>query len=532
MKRDDSLAGPEKVVARKLSPGSNPNELANGAGFTVEEAADHFWIRDGARRVLLFVRMPAGGFFCNAVFLRQPGSPPPEFPESYHSATAIGLQADIRWRWGADWQPMERAALELGTSAARIAFTRRSASGRNEQKITLTLRRTGGDPTDYVVHCHSVLIGDTPAGKGIEFLNFLPADAGNSWPGLKRFRSTVHEWDPGHFERRPHSPLTVIEPYYWPDENGFRRPQVAEPPFKAVFDPALRQLGGDAPFAVAHLYKPLGQGGRLFFAGEEVTPAVRVIHSNAPVVLETCDVWYDEHLCLERGTLEPDGRFRYEVEYELFGLTPDESCRLTAAATTVEFSRWAKAHEFAAFFCNRVNHFAIPATREYDGSTGLFFAYGDPAHLVSWQRQTDLPGRGAIVLNTIQPIEPPSGQYYQSVRYELGGVAPWIEAFPLGFSLHVARGETVEFSALIKLEGEAEAWLEMREAFWGKIQREHQGDSALQVARAGPVISREWTRVTGRMTAHIPGSLSMIFLAMRGRGRASYAELEVRQSKE
>ena len=511
------------------SSAANPQKTASGTSFTLEESVNHFWIRDGERRVLLFIRMPAGGFFCNAVFLQQPGSPAPEFPESYHSATAIGLQADIRWRWGPGWKPMERVATEMSASEAKIGLVRHSESGRNEQKITVTLRRSGNGPTDYVVRCHAVLLGDTPPGKGIEFLNFLPADAGNSWPAHKRFRATVHELTPGKFERRPHSPLTVIEPYYWPDESGFRRPQIAEPPFEEVFDPVLREKGAAAPFAVSHLYKPMAQGGVLFFAGEEVTPAVRVIKSNAPVVLHTCDVWYDEHLCLERGVIQPDGRFLYEVDYELFCLPKAESQRLTAEATTVEFSSWTSAHDFAPFFCNQVNTFEVPAAREYDGSTGLFFAYENPTHLVSWVRKTDLPARGAIVLNTLQPIEPPSGQFYQSVRYALTGARPWVEAFPLGFALHVARGATVEFSALIRVEGPVEAWLEMREAFWGKYQCEHRDDFEPQVVKTAVVTSAGWVRVKGNLTAEIPGSLTMVYLELLGAGRAWFTELSVRE---
>lgn len=498
-------------------------------GFSLEEAGDHFWICDHGRRVLLFIRMPAGGFFCNALFLRQPGSPPPEFPESYHSATAIGLQADIRWRWGPDWRPMEPAALELDAEKAYVVFTRHSATGRNEQKIKLTLQRNGTGPADYVLRCQTRLLGDTGKERSIEFLNFLPADAGNSWPEQKRFRATVHETEPGKYERRPHSQLTVLERHYWPDGNGFRQPQVAEPPFEEVFDPGLRKLGVAAPYAVSHLYKPFAPGGVLFFTGEEITPAVRVISSNTPVVLHTCDVWYDEHLCLEQGVLQADGRFLYEAEYEIFRLPPTEAGRLTAAATDALASEWTVAHEFAPFFCNRVNTFAAPARREYDGSTGLFFAYEDPTHLVSWQRQCGLPGRGAIVLNTRQPVEPPSGQYYQSVRYGLTGPRPWVETFPLGFLLHLARGTTVEFSALIRTEGEVEAWLEVREAFWGKVHRENGPEVRRQTDRTPPVNSAEWMRVEGKLTAEIPGSLSQIFLEMTGTGRAWFAELTVRQ---
>jgi hypothetical protein len=507
---------------------TNPPSSIPAVSFSVEEGDGHFWICDAGRRVVLFIRMPAGSYYCNAVFLRQPDDPAPEFPESYHSATAIGLQADIRWRWGRDWQPMKREKLELGEETATVAFSRRTADGRNEQSIDLVLRRTGTGPTDYALRCHARLLADAIPGQSIEFLNFLPANAGNSWEDRKRFRSTVHEYAPGHYERRPHSQLTVIEPYYWPDATGFRRPQVTEPAFAEVYNPSLRAHSVQAPFATSHLFKPMAPAGVLFFSGEEVTPTVRIIRANTPVVLHTCDVWYDEHVCLERGVTQSDGRQLYEAEYELFGLPAEESARLTAQARLVDFSSWVQAHEFAAFHSDRPNHFDRPAAREYDGATGLFFAYENPAHLLSWRRQTDLPNRGALELNTVDPVEPPSGQYYQSVRYDLAGERSWAEAFPLGFSLHIARGETVEFSARVRTEGAAEAWLEMREAFWGKVQRESLGQSEPQIVRTEVVASAQWTQVPARLTARIPGSLSMIFLSMRGRGRAAFTELEVR----
>ena len=507
------------MTAEKITP---------AGGFTAEEHDGHFWIRDGERRVLLFVRMPAGGYYCNAVFLQQPDDPAPEFPESYHSATAIGLQADIRWRWGANWQPMERTRLEFGATDAVVVFKRLSVDGRDEQRIELTLHRTGNRPTDYVVRCRTRLLARAAPDQSIEFLNFLPANAGNSWPGAKRFRATVHEQAPGQHERRPHSPLTVIEPYYWPDATGFRRPQVPEPAFREVFNPALRDRGVKAPFAVSHLYKPMAPAGVLFFEGEEVAPAVRIVSASAPVVLHTCDVWYDEHVCLERGVPQPDGRQLYEAEYELFRLAPVDAARVSSRAAPVKFSAWTRDHDFAPFFCGRPNHFDQPASREHDGSTGLFFAYENPTHLVSWRRETDLPARGAIELNTVDPVEPPSGQYYQSVRYDLEATPPWVEAFPLGFSLHVARGETIEFSALVRAEGPVEAWLEMREAFWGKFQQENRGQFEPQTVKTA-VVTGSWTRVTAQLTACIPGSLAMIFLAMRGRGRAAFTELEVRR---
>lgn len=511
------------------SPESLPENPATDARFTVEEAADHFWICDEGRRVVLFIRMPAGGYFCNAVFLRQPSPLEPEFPESYHSATAIGLQADIRWRWGEGWKPMERIPLKFAQAEAVIVFARHSSDGRNEQKIRLTVRRSGPGPTDYVVHVHSLLLGFLPAATAVEFLNFLPADAGNSWPGAKRFRETVHEYKAGQFERRPHSPLTVIEPYFWADRAAFRRAHVPEPPFEEVFDPALRERGAAAPFAVSHLYKPMAEGGVLYFAGEKVTPAVRVVRSSAPLILQTCDVWYDEHLCLESGVLQVDGRSLYEVEYELFRLPDEQAQKLTAQAKVVEYSAWVQDHPFAPFFCDQINAFSLPVAREHDGSTGLFFAYENPAHLLSWRRAVDLPERGAIVLNTLDPVEPPSGQYYQSVRYDLTAAQPWAEAFPLGFALHVARGETVEFSALLRTEGSAHAWLEMREAFWGKYQREDLPYFESQVVKTAEVHSACWMRAGDRLTARIPGSLSMIYLAIAGRGRAFFTELLVRR---
>jgi hypothetical protein len=500
--------------------------------FSVEEGEGHFWIRAGDRRVVLFVRMPAGGFFCNAVFLQQPGEAAPEFPESYHSATAIGLQADIRWRWGGNWQPMERTKLEFLGEKARVVFMRRSHDGRDEQRIELTLQRSGAGATDYVLRCHTRLLARTAPGQTIEFLNFLPANAGNSWPEHKRFRATVHEYAPGQFERRPHSPLTVIERHYWPDATSFRRPDVPEPAFGDVFDPAKRALGRKAPYAISHLYKSVSPAGVLFFSGEEVTPAVRIVRASAPVVLHTCDVWYDEHICLETGVPQSDGRQLYEAEYELFRLSAADVQRIEARAETVKFSTWAGDHEFAPFFCDRPNRFNQPISREYDGATGVFFAYENPAHLVSWRRRTDLPDRGAIEINTVAPIEPPSGQYYQSVRYDLGEPLPWAEVFPLGFSLHLARGETAEFSALVRVEGSAEAWIEMREAFWGKFRHEHVAQAESQISKTDSVTTPGWTRVRARITARIPGSLSMIFLAMRGRGRAAFTELEIKRSAE
>ncbi|WP_438479362.1 hypothetical protein [Oleiharenicola lentus] len=508
---------------------SNATASPGTGVFSVEEATDHFWICDGARRVLLLIRMPQGGFYCNAVFLRQPDSAEPSFPESYHSATAIGLQADIRWRWGSGWLPMDRVALNLTAKNAEIGFERRSKEGRNLQQITLTLSRTGNGPADYRVNVRSKLLADTPAEQSIEFLNYLPADAGNSWPDKKRFDATIHETPTGEFERRPHSQLSVIEPYYWPDAQGFRRPEVKEPAYAEVFDPALRRLGAASPYAVSHLHKPFPVGGMMFFSGEKITPAVRVLAANTPVVLHTCDVWYDEHLCLERGVPQLDGRFLYEVTYELFCLPATEAEKIASEAVEVTLSEWVTANDFAPFFTDRVNFFNAPIARERDGSSGLFFAYENPRHLVSWQRATDLADRGAIVLNTLDPIEPPSGQYYQSVRYSLSANPPWAETFPLGFSLHLDRGKAVEFSALIRVEGEVEAWLELREAFWGKLQRENGADFDRQVEKTDLVNADKWTRVSGRLTAKIPGSLSMIFLAMSGRGRASFAELSVRR---
>ena len=501
----------------------------NASGFTVEEATDHFWICDGGRRVVLFIRMPQGGFYCNAVFLHQPDAPSPEFPESYHSAKAIGVQADIRWRWGGSWQAMERSRLSFSNDQVEIGFERRSAEGRNQQDIALTLRRRGDGPTDYVLNCRSRLLADTSQGQSIEFLNYLPADAGNSWADKKRFRATIDERVPGGFERRPHSQLTVIEPYYWPDATGFRRTHVAEPAHADVFNATQRVHGAKSPYAVSHLYKPFPAGGLMFFEGEAVAPAVRVLRANAPVVLHTCDVWYDEHFCLEHGVAQTDGRFLYEAVYELFALPQAEAARIGREAVDVLFSAWTTAHEFAPFYTDRLNTFSKPAARDYNGATGLFFAYENPAHLVSWQRQTDLADRGAIVLNTISPVEPPSGQYYQSARYSLAGATPWVETFPLGFSLHLERGSSVGFSALIRIEGDVQAWVELREAYWGKFQQENRAGFDVHVAKSSIASSGVWTRVEGTLTAKIPGSLSMVFLAMSGRGRAWFAELVVKR---
>lgn len=498
--------------------------------FRIDPAGEHFWVCDGGRRILLIARLPHGGFVMNLLFLRQPGCEPPELPESCHSATAMGLQADIRWRWGGDWHPMTVGRTDLSGEAAGVQFERASRSGEDRQEISVVLSRRDDLVGGYQVSCRSVLVAAAPAATRIEFLNLLPENAANPWPGEKRFRATVHEVAPGRHERRPHSQLTVLEQYFWSDADRYRREGVAEPAWAEVQNRAHRTRGSAAPYAISHLMKPMATGGVLFFTGEEVVPAVRVRWANAPLEVETCDVWYDEHLCLLHGMPAPGNRRRYEVDYEIFAMHPADAARRADEADTTEWSRWTRNTEYPAFFAGRNNAFVTAAAREYAGEAGVFFAPEEPREVVSWHRPAT--GPGAIVLNTLASLEPPSGRYYQSMRYDLAARRPWVEAFPLGFPLVIPRGAGVEFSATIRAEGEAEAWIELREAFWGRFHREHGAESQGHVVRSASVAGGRTAVVGGALTARIPGGLAMIFLEIAGRGRAWFTDLVVRRRDE
>lgn len=474
--------------------------MAMDISFALESEGSNSWLCHGGQRVMLIPSVADGLNYADPVFLRQPGPHPVRCPESYHFPTAIGAQLRFVWRYAApDWLPMELRKATCGDKAV-LVFAKRTKDGRAEQAVTLTLRADKAGR--YFLRIKTRLTA--PENQRVEFLNFYPGGMGNSWADQKRFTDTVQEVSPGVFKRRSHSHLSVMEIDMWGTD--LQEPRISPEPSKK--------------YAESHALKPLCAGGTLFFYGQVVTPALRLISTSAPVTTDACDMWFDEHVTIDHGTPQADGRYRYEAQFDIFRLDQQQADQAISAAGEFDYSPATDSHEFPAFYCDRVNRFTAPAGRYYDGEAGVYYAFEDPRQILSWDRKGGPDGGGAIVLNTVDWAKPTTGQAYQSVSVEEGD-CPRVRAIPLGFAIHLIKGQAVEFSARVRAQGGAAAFLEMREGPYGHAMSEGSHGTRLDV----PSGQGDWQRVSGRLISRLPNGLAAIYLGCEGKGRAMFSEL-------
>jgi hypothetical protein len=432
----------------------------------------------------------------DVLFLKPAGTPAKPRSDLFHFPTVQGLRLHLQWRLrGLTWAVPCMEPWRLSRAGARVTWALRSTDGRAEGQCSLQIRKTGHG---YVLRARTCL--DAPVNQDVEYVNLYPADIGNSWAGDKRFTATLHEVAPGRFLRHTHSPLTIVD---------------------------HRGVAGSSGYG-PHQDIPLGQGGRMVWSGETVTPMFRLLRSCRPTVTHTCDMWRDEHVILRGGVRRRDGRFHYEAEYELVALPVPQARRIERSAVDLQIGRVPQTHSLAAFRTGEMNAFTESCQPQFvRGVAGFFYALQDSRHLASWAPYGGPGGHGAIVLNTEDPVLPPYGQSYQSVDFGLGR-RNWVHMRPMGYALHLFPGACMVASAKIRTEGRVRAWVELREARWGAFFGPRNPKRHTVASRI--VTGDNWRRASARLTARDPGGCCMVFLCMEGKGRAMFSDLRVARS--
>ncbi|MBD3318166.1 MAG: hypothetical protein GF344_20475 [Chitinivibrionales bacterium] len=468
--------------------------------FRIERGEGRYFVYDGDEPVLMVAAMKPDTRETDLVYLRPPDTPLTPPTPVFHFPTVLGVRLHCLWRTrGVEWAETVTNQPECDHDVMRFGWRRFSPDGAAEEVYDITLRRKG---EAYVVRGTTTLL--FPTDKSMEFVNVYCANLANGWPDDKRFTKTVQEIGPGEFRTRAHSPLTIV------DHRGldFGAPGGKEP----------KKWKGP------HVAQPLCEGGLLFWAGERVTPAFRIVSASASVVTATCDMWRDQHVCMTKGIPRKDGRYEYNVEYELFDLPREERDSALANAKPWEIGPLPKRRRFPQLKLSTVNRFERPVSSNFDKSvSGFYYTDESPDGLTFWDENGGPSGAGAIVLNTLATRMPPYGQKYQSVDFDLDSRPPWINMRFMGYAIHLFPGRTLNASCDILTEGEIHGWVEIREAQWSQFfGKPSTRRLTYSTERVG---CGDWRTVHGKLTAQDPASGVMVTLCVAGKGSARFSNL-------
>ena len=283
--------------------------------FNIEKNNGGCWVRDGEKKIFFLYDIIDRAHRPEVWFLKQPDKPARDPGPRCHFPNVTGLSLGVRWRVGnVEWEASKPEPLIVEDDKVTIQGNFASRDGQTSEQLSFTIFK--GKNQDYRVNARTRLV--MPVNQRIEFLNLYVEDMGNCWPEKKLFTSTVQEVDAGEFMYRPHSHLTVMEYNYW------------------LGDAYRKKDSKTLSYNQSHLFKYLCRQGLLFFEGASVVPALRLIGTSMPVNTDTCDMWYDEHLSIEEGVKQDDGRYLYEAEYELFDLGHQEAKRILGSAKCLD----------------------------------------------------------------------------------------------------------------------------------------------------------------------------------------------------
>ncbi len=428
--------------------------------FHLVDEARCTWICDGDRRIGLFY---PSELTCDwwAVTPDELLLEHPTLPAHYDMATRLNQHGMIHWRAGGETRPETiTVSWQVEDSGVTLTVDGVYTLGGHTRHTFRAWYDAAAGRYRYQMSADLHLIWQT----GMEFVNYYPARMLHSHPTQRRYTHTVWRGEDGRWHSFPHNSAIMSGhkmgyQKYLPAEGG---------EFGMVTDP-------------------------------HCNPFCRVIDASRPLVLATCDQWWDEHLIIPMPSMEErqDGLFHTWATVEWFTRTPDEAAAILAEAEempTVPLD--ARRLQRVPFHVGRVCDFAEDAD------------LSDPAVSMGWmvdmypaaRLATDITfqGRRTLALATTGTVQ---------------------SLMPNGANMQVGPGGAGRLTAWVNTEHlQGDAWIELRSYRFRHDIIERSYASRHLTAGQG------WTQlVIEGVTADSP--YLHPFLWVEGKGEAAFADV-------
>ncbi|HOL67701.1 MAG TPA: hypothetical protein PKX93_09625, partial [bacterium] len=352
--------------------------------FSVEEKKEGWWLKDRDRRIafvhrghLTFDPFEFSPFsslnrkiFCHPL---------------YDMASRINMHLSLLVNVRGNFERPD-AGLKMNWQVSPAQVTLRVEQRHSSGVEAVTTLISGYKPQweAYTYHLQALIREQHPPAVR-EFCNFYARGAGAGIPEEKKWQWTIWEAPDGRLMKMPHNPALTF-----------------------------------GPLKVEHLTKRVKSSGFIGYGVEsDFNPVVLVRQASVPFVSGTCDMWYDEHLSLEKPGMEDrvSGWTQAQAEIELVNVKPWLMEKFLTEACPVNISR----QETAMFPClgfawNKVNTFSRPLTPTKPW-TGMVFVPGEkrwlqkvrsakclanksrdfgPTQTSGWQKTKGLAGQGCL----------------------------------------------------------------------------------------------------------------------------------------